>query len=74
MKLERFQNVMRNDIFLQLTNSGIYILCGLAIGIFFDIFRILRKTFKTSNFMTYIEDTIFRSYNRSFSYFYVIYS
>ncbi len=38
---------------------GIYILCGAIIGIFFDIFRILRKSFKTSDFITYIEDTVF---------------
>lgn len=31
----------------------------LVYGIFFDIFRILRKSFKTSNFMTYVEDVIF---------------
>lgn len=32
---------------------------GAIIGILFDIFRIIRKTFKTSDFITYIEDTIF---------------
>ena len=50
---------MREEILNQLTNFGIYALCGFLIGIFFDIFRILRKTFKTSDFITYIEDIIF---------------
>ena len=50
---------MRDDILNQLTNFGIYFICGFIIGLFFDIFRILRKSFKTSNLVTYIEDTIF---------------
>lgn len=37
----------------------IYLICGAVIGIFFDGFRILRKSFKTSDFITYIEDIIF---------------
>ena len=32
---------------------------GLLIGLLFDIFRILRKSFKTPDFITYIEDIIF---------------
>lgn len=37
----------------------VYLICGVIIGVFFDIFRILRKSFKTSDFITYIEDIIF---------------
>lgn len=37
----------------------IYIVSGIGISIFFDIFRVLRKSIKTSNLITYIEDTIF---------------
>ena len=37
----------------------IFILNGIFIGIIFDIFRILRKSFDTPNFVTYIEDSIF---------------
>ncbi len=37
----------------------IYIASGMLIGIIFDIFRVLRKSIKTSNLITYIEDTIF---------------
>ena len=32
---------------------------GVVIGLIFDFFRILRKTFKTSNVITYIEDILF---------------
>lgn len=37
----------------------IFILVGIIIGILFDIFRILRKTFKTSDFITYVQDILF---------------
>lgn len=37
----------------------LFVINGVIIGILFDIFRIIRKTFKTSDFITYIEDTIF---------------
>ena len=36
-----------------------FILTGITIGILFDIFRILRKSFKTSDFITYIQDFLF---------------
>lgn len=36
-----------------------FILIGLLIGLFFDFFRILRKVYKTSNFVTLIEDVVF---------------
>lgn len=34
----------------------IFLLVGIIIGLLFDIFRILRKSFKTPDFITYIED------------------
>ena len=37
----------------------IFSLTGVAIGFLFDFFRILRRTIKTSNIMTYIEDILF---------------
>lgn len=37
----------------------IFTLDGILIGILFDFFRVLRKTFKTKDFITYIEDIIF---------------
>ena len=37
----------------------IYIISGMLIGILFDIFRILRRSFKTIDIITYIEDILF---------------
>lgn len=37
----------------------IFIANGIIIGILFDFFRILRKAFKTSDMITYIEDLLF---------------
>ena len=37
----------------------VFSLTGVAIGILFDFFRILRRTIKTSNIITYIEDILF---------------
>lgn len=37
----------------------IFIVNGLIIGLLFDIFRILRLSFKTKDFVTYIEDIVF---------------
>lgn len=37
----------------------IFILNGIVIGILFDFFRILRKSMKTKDFVTYIEDILF---------------
>lgn len=50
---------MDNTIAMQLYSLLIFTISGVAIGIFFDIFRILRRTFKTPDIITYIEDTIF---------------
>ncbi len=46
---------MDNQLYLFL----IYVVSGVAISIFFDIFRVLRKSIKTSNLITYIEDAVF---------------
>ena len=43
----------------QASSFLIFILNGLLLGILFDIFRILRKSFKTPDFVTYIEDILF---------------
>lgn len=37
----------------------IFCVNGIIIGLLFDFFRILRKTFKTKDFITYIEDITF---------------
>ena len=43
----------------QLTTFIYFIITGMVLGIIFDIFRILRKSFKTSDIITNIEDIIF---------------
>lgn len=45
----------QNQAFLFL----VFTLTGVIIGVLFDIFRILRRTIKTSNIITYIEDVLF---------------
>lgn len=37
----------------------VFSLTGVAIGILFDFFRILRRSIKTSNLATYIQDILF---------------
>lgn len=37
----------------------LFLILGLCIGVIFDIFRASRKTFRTSDFVTAIEDIIF---------------
>lgn len=37
----------------------IFILTGVIIGVLFDIFRVFRRSFKTSDFVTYIQDILF---------------
>lgn len=49
------QNYSLNQAYIFL----IFIINGLLIGILFDIFRILRKSFKTSDFITYMQDILF---------------
>lgn len=46
---------MENQVYL----FGVFILNGLLIGLIFDFFRILRKCFKTKNWVTYIQDISF---------------
>lgn len=37
----------------------VFSLTGIFIGCLFDFFRVLRKLFKTSNLITYVEDILF---------------
>ena len=46
---------MQNQVYVFVA----FILNGFLIGIIFDCFRILRKSFKTPDFVTYIEDILF---------------
>lgn len=43
----------------QVYSFGIFLITGILIGFIFDIFRIVRKTFKSSDLVTYIEDMLF---------------
>ena len=48
-----------SNILYQIYSLLLFMISGIIIGLFFDIFRILRKTFKTPDLITYIEDAIF---------------
>ena len=37
----------------------VFTIVGIIIGVLFDIFRILRKSFKTKDIVTYMEDILF---------------
>ncbi len=50
---------MQSQPLEQLYSFAIFILVGFLIGLLFDIFRISRKTFKTSDLVTSIEDVLF---------------
>ena len=43
----------------QLTSFIYFILTGIVLGIIFDVFRIARRTIKTSDFITNLEDVLF---------------
>ena len=43
----------------QLSNFIYFIIIGMILGVVFDIFRILRKSFKTSDIITNIQDILF---------------
>jgi len=47
------------EVYNQLFCLGIFIITGILIGFLFDIFRILRKSFHTSDWITYIQDALF---------------
>ncbi len=46
-------------IFDELMTLFCFVFTGALIGILFDIFRIIRRSFKTADFITYIEDICF---------------
>lgn len=47
------------EIYEQLFCLLIFTITGIVIGILFDLFRILRKSFKTADWITYIQDILF---------------
>ena len=50
---------MPQYVYEQIYNLFIFIICGIIISFAFDVFRIFRKSFKTPDFITYIEDILF---------------
>ena len=50
---------MNINVYHQLLNLFTFTITGIVIGILFDIFRITRRSFNTSDFVTYIEDILF---------------
>lgn len=47
------------EVYNQLFCLLIFIITGIAIGILFDVFRILRKSFKTADWITSLQDVLF---------------
>ncbi len=47
------------EVYSQLFCLLIFIINGIAIGILFDIFRILRRSFNTTDWITYFQDILF---------------
>jgi len=50
---------LENTIITQLYSLFIFTISGIIIGLFFDVFRVFRKSFKTSDIVTYLQDIIF---------------
>lgn len=57
---------MESIILLQIYSFFTYLISGMIIGIFFDVFRILRKSFHTPDIITYIEDILFWLFTGAF--------
>lgn len=47
------------EVYKQLFCLFVFTITGVSIGILFDIFRILRRSFKTIDWITYIQDILF---------------
>ena len=59
------------EVYEQLFCLLIFIVTGILIGLLFDIFRILRKSFHTSDIITYIQDILFWLLAGSMIIFYI---
>lgn len=51
----------------------IFTINGVIIGLLFDFFRILRRSFNTKDFVTYIEDILFWLLTRLYNFILCIY-
>lgn len=47
------------EVYRQLLCLFLFMITGIVIGILFDMFRIFRKSFKTPDFITYVQDILF---------------
>lgn len=47
------------EVYSQLFCLVMFIITGISIGLLFDVFRILRKSFHTADWITYIQDILF---------------
>lgn len=50
---------MSEMIYGQLFCLMIFTMTGIVIGVLFDIFRVLRRSFRTANWITYLQDILF---------------
>lgn len=50
----------------------LFFIIGITIGLMFDFFRVLRKSFKTPDFITIIQDIIFLFLARFITYIFNI--
>lgn len=51
----------------------IFTINGVIIGLLFDFFRILRRSFNTKDIITYIEDILFWILTRFYNFIFYIY-
>lgn len=57
--------------FSQIQIFLIFTIIGLILGLVFDFFRSIRKSFKVSDFMTNMQDIIFMAFTRNFNNLYI---
>ena len=50
---------MSEQVYNQISCLLLFILIGILIGLIFDFFRILRRSFKTNTIITALEDILF---------------
>ena len=56
------------NIFSQEQTFILFTIIGILLGLMFDFFRSIRKVFKTSNNITFLEDLIFLILSRNNNY------
>lgn len=51
--------MIMDEVYRQLFCLVIFMITGIVIGVLFDLFRILRKSFKTADWIIYLQDIVF---------------